>query len=63
VIIPHYIPSLIHDVSYPAPELCVILGEGVNQAVDLASGATSIPSQNLTPSMTFGPNTIWSANS
>jgi hypothetical protein len=54
---------LIHDVSYPAPELCVILGEGVNQAVDLASGATSIPSRKLTPWMTSGPKTIWSANS
>ena len=35
-------------------ELWLILGDGVNQAADLASGATSIPSRNLTPSMTFG---------
>jgi len=32
----------------------VILGDGVNQAADLASGETSIPSWNLTPRMTFG---------
>jgi len=31
----------------------VILGDGVNQAADLASGATSIPSWNLTPWMTL----------
>jgi hypothetical protein len=31
-----------------------ILGDGVNQAADLATGATSIPSRNLTPLMTFG---------
>jgi hypothetical protein len=35
-------------------QLWVILGDGVNQAADLASGATSIPSWNLTPWMTFG---------
>jgi hypothetical protein len=35
-------------------ELWLILGDGVNQAADLASGATSIPSWNLTPWMTFG---------
>jgi hypothetical protein len=35
-------------------ELRLILGDGVNQAADLASGATSIPSWNLTPWMTFG---------
>ena len=32
----------------------VILGDGVNQVADLASGETSIPSWNLTPRMTFG---------
>jgi hypothetical protein len=32
----------------------LILGDGVNQAADLVSGATSIPSRNLTPLMTFG---------
>jgi hypothetical protein len=35
-------------------ELWLILGDGMNQAADLASGATSIPSWNLTPWMTFG---------
>jgi hypothetical protein len=35
-------------------ELWLILGDGVNQAADLALGATSIPSWNLTPWMTFG---------
>jgi hypothetical protein len=35
-------------------QLWLILGDGVNQAADLASGATSIPSRNLTPWMTFG---------
>src|SRR3977135_4105682 len=34
--------------------LWMILGDGVNQAADLASGATSIPSWSLTPWMTFG---------
>jgi len=37
-----------------AAQLWLILGDGVNQAADLASGATSIPSWNLTPWMTFG---------
>jgi hypothetical protein len=35
-------------------ELCGILGDGVNQAADLISDATSIPSLNFTPLMTFG---------
>ena len=35
-------------------QLWLILGDGVNQAADLVSGATSIPSRNLTPLMTFG---------
>ena len=35
-------------------QLWLIFGDGVNQAADLASGATSIPSRNLTPLMTFG---------
>jgi hypothetical protein len=35
-------------------ELWLILGDSVNQAADLASGTTSIPSRNLTASMTFG---------
>jgi hypothetical protein len=37
-----------------SPELRRIFGDGVNQAADLVSGATSIPSRNLTPLMTFG---------
>jgi hypothetical protein len=36
------------------PELCGILGDGENQAANLISDATSIPSLNLTPLMTFG---------
>jgi len=39
---------------YIATELRRIFGDGVNQAADLVSGATSIPSRNLTPLMTFG---------
>jgi hypothetical protein len=35
-------------------ELWLISGDGMNQAADLASGATSISSWNLTPWMTFG---------
>jgi hypothetical protein len=35
-------------------ELRRIFGDGVNQAADLVSGVTSIPSRNLTPLMTFG---------
>ena len=35
-------------------QLWLILGDGVNQAADLTSGVTSIPSWNLTPWMTFG---------
>jgi hypothetical protein len=35
-------------------ELRRIFGDGVNQAADLVSGATSIPSRNLIPLMTFG---------
>jgi hypothetical protein len=44
---PQYLPS-------PGCELRRIFGDGVNQAADLVSGATSIPSRNLTPLMTFG---------
>jgi hypothetical protein len=40
---------------WPTPgELPLNLGDGVNQAANLASGMTSIPSRNLTPLMTFG---------
>jgi hypothetical protein len=35
-------------------QLWLILGDGVNQAADFTSGATSIPSWNLTRWMTFG---------
>jgi len=35
-------------------ELWLNLGDGVNQAANLISGATSIPSLNFTPLMTFG---------
>jgi hypothetical protein len=35
-------------------ELCLNLGDGVNQAANLASGTTSIPSRNLAPLTIFG---------
>ena len=35
-------------------ELWLNLGDGVNQAANLISGVTSIPSLNFTPLMTFG---------
>jgi hypothetical protein len=35
-------------------ELCGIFGDGVDQAADFFSAATSIPSQNVTPLTTFG---------
>jgi hypothetical protein len=39
----------------PLPhELCGILGDGVNQAADFFSNATSIPSLNVTPPTIFG---------
>jgi hypothetical protein len=37
-----------------ARELCGILGDGVNQAADFFSDATSIPSRNVTPLTIFG---------
>jgi hypothetical protein len=42
------------EIDLAASELRRIFGDGVNQAADLVSGATSIPSRNLTPLMTFG---------
>jgi hypothetical protein len=45
---------LIHRADARSDRQWLILGDGMNQAVDLASGATSIPSWNLTPWMTFG---------
>ena len=39
----------------PSPlELYGIFGDGVNQAADFFSDATSIPSRNVTPLTTFG---------
>jgi hydroxymethylpyrimidine pyrophosphatase-like HAD family hydrolase len=35
-------------------ELCWIFGDGVNQAADFFSDATSIPSGKVTPLTTFG---------
>ena len=35
-------------------ELCGKVGDGVSQAADFISAASSIPSLNFTPSMTFG---------
>jgi hypothetical protein len=46
----HRFEALFHQLL----QLWLILGDGVNQAADLVSGATSIPSRNLTPLMTFG---------
>jgi hypothetical protein len=44
-----------NDVEDPSQvELCLNLGDGVNQAANLASGATSIPSRNLAPLTSFG---------
>ena len=40
--------------SGPSLELCLNLGDGVNQAANLASSTTSIPSRNLAPLTTFG---------
>jgi sugar phosphate permease len=37
-----------------AVELCLNLGDGVNQAANLASSTTSIPSRNLAPLTAFG---------
>jgi uncharacterized caspase-like protein len=36
------------------PELCLILGDGVDQAANFTSCTTSIPSLNFTPLMIFG---------
>jgi hypothetical protein len=35
-------------------ELCLNLGDGVNQAADFIPATSSIPSLNFTPLMTFG---------
>ncbi len=35
-------------------ELCGIFGDGMNQAADFFSNATSIPSRNVAPLTTFG---------
>ena len=44
----------LNDHSAPARELCLNLGDGVNQAANLASSTTSIPSRNLAPLTIFG---------
>jgi hypothetical protein len=41
-----------------SPELCLNLGDGVNQAADLISATSSAPSSNFTRLMTFG-NWFW----
>ena len=46
--------AVVTNVLRSRAELCGILGDGVNQAADFASNATSIPSRNVTPLMTFG---------
>jgi hypothetical protein len=38
----------------PESELCLILGDGVDQAANFTSCTTSIPSLNFTPLMIFG---------
>jgi hypothetical protein len=40
--------------SFDEGELCLNLGDGVNQAANLASSTTSIPSRNLAPLTIFG---------
>ena len=40
--------------AFVRPELWLNLGDGVNQAADFFSDATSIPSWNVTPLTTFG---------
>ena len=49
-------PALIPSSEFPLPvvELRGKVGDGVNQAADFISAASSIPSLNFTPSMTFG---------
>jgi hypothetical protein len=43
-----------HDPFEDGEELCLNLGDGVNQAANLASSTTSIPSRNLAPLTAFG---------
>ena len=47
-------PQRLPGIAGGAVELCRILGDGVNQAADFFSDATSIPSRNVTPLTTFG---------
>ncbi len=47
-------PAFTKNFSCATPELCGILGDGLNQAADLISGAASIPFVNFTPLMTWG---------
>jgi len=39
-----HVPTLLDQLTQDPAQLWLILGDGVNQAADLASGATSIPS-------------------
>jgi hypothetical protein len=47
-------PTFEHALSVAHGELCGKVGDGVSQAADFISAASSIPSLNFTPSMTFG---------
>jgi ADP-ribose pyrophosphatase YjhB (NUDIX family) len=49
-----YDKVLDNDGILAALELCLNLGDGVNQAANLASSTTSIPSRNLAPLTAFG---------
>jgi hypothetical protein len=48
------VERLAEDAPTLVGELWLILGDGVNQAADFFSDATSIPSRNVTPLTTFG---------
>jgi ATP-dependent helicase HepA len=54
-IVVHYdLPFNPNRIEQRLGELCGIFGDGVNQAADFFSDATSIPSRNVTPLTTFG---------
>ena len=42
------------ELNDPQVELCLNLGDGVDQAAEIASRAISIPSLNFAPLMIFG---------
>ena len=46
--------DVVQDARNCAPRVMRILGDGVNQAADFFSDATSIPSRNVTPLTIFG---------